>query len=209
VAGPSSPLLYARDVRTQVCAGHVVLLLLAMLVAESPGRPAPGSRVRVLLEAGLIAGHVGMCRQDANWLPTSWSCTSYYDAALVGAGVQWHNVGVMLRWTLAGRHGSPLATYGGAWDRTTYLEMVYGASDRRASLRPVLYAYTSLCRVHEYFDADVGIGARWRFYAVSPDVRVSWRRVTEPQLCLPPMQRDLLEASLGLELGGLWALSIP
>jgi hypothetical protein len=188
----------------------VLALLPSLLLADSSTvRQSP---FRLLLYAGLAGGHLGYGWNNSGWPPGPWARFSSYHIVPVGLGVQWRDFGVLLSvnpaegypWGFAGMYaGSPSR-------QAAYVQVVYGATNEWTTARPVLYAYANVEELpfRKYSQPHVGIGAKWRYYVLSPDVRVSWHRVTSPERVWPPYQYDYINAAVGLELGGLWALRL-
>ena len=168
---------------------------------------AAAEPVRLLVHGSIASYNIGGGFHNDIWPTNRWMGFSSYDILSLGIGAQWHGVGALLLFrTFEGfptgqvyrKRGEP------------YLQVVYGATHRWTSPWPAVYAYASFetLRFRKYGEPDVGVGAKWRFYAVSPDVRISWHRVTQPPRVWPPIQCDYVKATIGLELGGLWAIRL-
>jgi hypothetical protein len=191
----------------------IALLLLPWLLSAQHRIPPPSTcQFRLLFQGSLFGGHLGISRHNMTWPKSRWAKSSSWEIASLGLGVQWRDIGVLLKSEAAESHPWGFAgMYAGlAGTPPPYIQVVYGATEERTSWRPALYAYADLdkLRFRRYDEVHIGIGAKWRFYAVSPDLRVSWHRVSSPELVYPPIQNDFIGATLGLELGGLWAVRL-
>jgi len=194
-----------------------VLLLPCLLAAQPPDKRVAESPVRLLVRFNMLGGSVGASRLVATNHRTSLHVGrterfSSYDFGTVGFGVEWRHIGILFE--AASDEGYPWGFAGayGGWFHgpAAYLKVVYGASGRAKSLMPSLYAYSDLKSLsgREYSELHFGIGAQWRYYVVSPDLRVSWQRMNGPERVIPPYQYDMMQVSIGLELGGLWAVDL-
>jgi len=188
------------------------LILLPWFLSAQPHDPSASTgQFRLLLQGSLLGGHTGISRHDMDWPTSPWANSSWYDITTIGLGLQWRDIGILIgsRWT-GSTSGIAVMYAGDPADFDTYLQVVYGATERCSSPRPALYAYTGLddLRFRRYDDVHVGVGAKWRFYVVSPDLRISWHRTRSPERVYPPIQYNFVEATPGLELGGLWALRL-
>ncbi len=87
-----------------------------------------------------------------------------------------------------------------------YVYAVSGMRSGWVNARPTFYAWfggTFWGMLYDMPYFQTGIGAKWRFYAVSPAVQVKWRRVWHERRFA---HNDFITVGLRLELGGWWPL---
>ena len=185
----------------RLCLAALTLGALALPTRVS-GQDYDPDATRTLLYAALAGGQLGIAH-DSHW---GWGPTFAEEFLTFGWGRAWGNNGFMV--AARAVEIQPTSWSGdymfSAGFAPVYLYAVRGVSGLAGSASPALSAFVGGAHVVSYNMPYIkaGVGAKWRYYVISPEVHLTWCR----QWLLPSSRSDVFSLGLRLELGGWWRL---
>jgi hypothetical protein len=193
--------------RTARCARRLCLAALALSALAFPGRtagqPYEPDATGTLLYGALVGAQLGA----AHAFSGGWGPTGEMEFLSVGWGRAWGNNGFMvaaraLEIAPSGYSGDYMFSAGFA---PLYVYAVRGVSGRASSSSTALHAFVggAFLVPYEMPYLQAGVGAKWRYYVISPEVLLTWRSQWHAEN-RPAERSDILSLCFRLELGGWW-----